>query len=387
MSVRLSRLASFGAVLGMQLGLSACACPYRPAAARDEVAPTVRPYPRGCLRDIDRIAVIGDVQRTSLLECCLLGREVNDREQALLLGSLDRQRFRGLVLLGDMAFDSTPADWAHFDTLMEPLRRPHAGFVAPGEPTAFFPVLGNHDYSGWQWDAAARVNERFSGLRGESYYAFDWGNVRMIVLNGNRERLCPPSPRSARCAVEWQRQLDWLADALRRVDEAPAQGRAALLFVHQSPYTQSPLVANDQSDAADFARLLLNSNRGLAMFSAHAHGYERYRFVRDESDRRAPKYFVVSAGGGGPRPSERRRFAMPDEAQLPWPRPFNYVLLEQDKRGIQIKVCAVDKGALRVRELVDERALLPFESPMLGESREATEDYDSCASGAQSGPL
>jgi hypothetical protein len=222
-------------------------------------------------------------------------------------------------------------------------------------------VLGNHDYSGFTWRVREEVEARFPGLLAASHYAFDWGNVRMIVLDGNRERLCADPRRTERCHAEWQAQLDWLTSELDAGTRPPMRGRGALLFVHQSPYTQSPLVQDDQADAREFARLLLASRRGLALISAHAHGFERYRFVHDPADRRPPKHFIVSAGGGGPRPSERANGTWPDESLLPWPRPFNYLTLEQDARGVRVHVRALNKGEYTVHELDQEGVALAFQ--------------------------
>src|SRR5204863_9150768 len=126
-------------------------------------------------------------------------------------------------------------------------------------------------------------------------------HVRMLVLDGNRSKLCEsPGLGAHACEAEWQAQLAWLRAELRKVDQAPADEQyGALLFVHQSPYTQSPLVAGDQADARDFAKALFDSQRGLALISAHAHGFERYAYRRDAADLRPAKVFIVSAGGGG----------------------------------------------------------------------------------------
>jgi hypothetical protein len=270
-----------------------------------------------------------------------------------------------------MAFSGSDEDWEHFDALMEPLRSAHS--KSTPQDTAFFPVMGNHDYSSGSQE---QIRKRFPDVKdggGGTHYAFTWGKVRMIVLDGNREHLCeriperypwqgrrdlqaPPRP----CEIQWQDQLRWLDKELQDVDAPTSELRGAILFVHQSPYTQSPLVANDQADARDFATALLNSSRGLALISAHAHGFERYRFARDEKDARAPKYFIVSAGGGGPRPPDPRKYAPPDESSLPWPRPFNYLVLEQSPSGVDVNVRGIDKNEPKPHALASETMTLQF---------------------------
>jgi len=312
--------------------------------------PGPRPvYPRESeLARSARIAVIGDVQRTSFLECCLLGREVNDVEQRALLDDLATQAPDGVVLLGDMAFHASVSDWQHFDHLMAPLRRRAS--------SVFIPVLGNHDYWGGSARVKSEVGGRFPGLLERTHYSVAWGRVRLIVLDGNREHLC----QSGSCDAEWHGQLAWLSGQLRQVDESSRE-RAAILFVHQSPFTQSPWVQADRAGAREFASVLMDSNRGLAMISAHAHGFERYRFVRDPADRRAPKHFIVSAGGGGPRPREREPGAWPDESLLPWPRPFNYLTLTQDTAGVRVTVRALTRDRHIVQEVEHEGVELAFQ--------------------------
>lgn len=328
--------------------VTACACPY-PLRAEEQSDPGRRiAYLRSkVLNSNHRIAVIGDVQRTSFLECCVAGRELNDEEQRTLLADLVAHQLKSVVLLGDMAFHASVSDWNHFDFLMQPLRE---------RGTEFIPVMGNHDYWGGASHVAREIGGRFGDLLQVSHYSVRWGEVRLIVLDGNRERLC----QSGSCQAQWNAQLVWLRRELEAVETSRLE-RGALVFVHQSPFTQSPLVQGDRQDARELAEVLLRSKRGLAMISAHAHGFERYSFRSGPDDPRPPKHFIVSAGGGGPRPSEREPGAWPDDSLLPWPRPFNYLILSQDAGRVQVTVRALEKGGHVVRELAREGLELPFQ--------------------------
>jgi|GEM_PF-1247470 len=342
-----------------------------PCTTQNEVASAARvpesPYPRTAqLSASDPLAVIGDVQRTSAWGRMVLA-ESNLVEQRRLVDDLGKQDFRGVILLGDMVFSPGDDNWAYFDDLMAPLKSApvavsHSGLAPGGRSRYFFPVMGNHDYMGSRDLVTRQLNQRFPGFIEQTHYAFDWNHVRMIVLDGNRSRLCKnPEFGAHACEAEWQAQLTWLSAELREVDRAPAgEQYGALLFVHQSPYTQSPLVAGDQADARDFANELFASERGLALISAHAHGFERYEYRRDTSDPRPAKVFVVSAGGGGPRPHWRRPGAPPDLSNLAWPRPFNYLLLRQDKTAVHVDVRGLDKGQLVVQPLPGESVTLAF---------------------------
>ena len=346
--------------LALAIGASPC------TASADTPAPGVaedRSYPRTeKLAREDQLAVIGDVQRTSVWGRMIFA-ESNLTEQRLLVNDLAAKQFRALVLLGDMVFSAKDDNWNYFDQLLAPVRREPTG-RAGGVQRArwFFPVMGNHDYMGSQERVTRHLSQRFKGLLEHTYYAFDWHHVRMIVLNGNRSKLCTsPGSGAQACEAEWQAQLAWLRAELRRVDQAPAHEQyGALLFVHQSPYTQSPLVAGDQADARHFAKELFDSQRGLALISAHAHGFERYLFRRDASDLRPGKAFIVSAGGGGPRPHWRRSGARADLSKLAWPRPFNYLLLRQDAQAIYVDVRGLEKGKQLVVPLKDENMTLAF---------------------------
>lgn len=351
------------------LAVATVGCPCTTEKEVESALPVsaIRSYPRTeQLSAADRLAVIGDVQRTSVWGRMVLA-ESNLAEQHYLVDDLAKREFRGLILLGDMVFSSGDDNWAYFDELMAPLRSGQVAASSSGPASSaglryFFPVMGNHDYMGKYALVTHQLNQRFPGFLERTHYAFDWHHVRMIVLDGNRTKLCPnPGFGAHACQAEWQAQLTWLRQELREVDRAPAaEQRGALLFVHQSPYTQSPLVAGDQADARDFANELFASERGLALISAHAHGFERYEYRRDGSDQRPAKVFIVSAGGGGPRPHWRRPGAPPDLSALPWPRPFNYLLLEQDATTVQVHVRGLEKDQRVVAPIRSENVSLEF---------------------------
>jgi Calcineurin-like phosphoesterase len=360
------RILAQGAVLaGLAVATGSCQSTAQSAGASAPRAAEVRCYPRAeKLTREDQVAVIGDVQRTSVWGR-LVFAESNLAEQKSLLEDLATQQFRALVLLGDMVFSAKDDNWNYFDRLMAPLRR--AG-EACGERSSepgvrgFFPVMGNHDYMGNQQQVTRQLSQRFKGLLEHTHYSFEWHHVKMIVLDGNRRKLCAsPGTGTRACEAEWQAQLAWLRAELHQIDQAPAgEQYGALLFVHQSPYTQSPLVAGDQADARDFAKELFYSNRGLALISAHAHGFERYVFRRDVADLRPAKAFIVSAGGGGPRPHSRRTGAHADLSKLAWPRPFNYLLLWQDAQAVHVDVRGLEKGDHVVIPLSNEKMTLAF---------------------------
>src|SRR6478752_4126909 len=348
----------------LAVATGSCPCSAQGADPSATRAADARSYPRTEKLDKDdRLAVIGDVQRTSIWGRLVLA-ESNLTEQKSLFDDLATKQFRALILLGDMVFSANDDNWNYFDQLLAPIRREPAS-SAPGSESRlrwFFPVMGNHDYMGGRAQVTRQLSPRFGDLLQHTHYAFDWHHVRMIVLDGNRRRLCASPGFVARaCEAEWQQQLTWLRRELQQVDQSPAHEQyGALLFMHQSPYTQSPLVADDQADAREFAKELYQSSRGLALISAHAHGFERYLYRRDAADPRPPKAFIISAGGGGPRPHFRRAGAHPDLSKLAWPRPFNYLLLRQDAQAVYVEVRGLEKGRQLVVPLTEENMTLSF---------------------------
>ena len=292
------------------LGATACSKPCESVAQLSFRAPEQRAYRQDAPAPHQTVAVIGDLQRTSSWGCSL-GNEVNDDEQEQLLSHLGGQAPGAVVLLGDMVFRGDDArHWAYFDHLIQ-----RAGL----EDVSLLPLLGNHDYMFAPAPALRHVRRRFGRLQQRTYYAFSWGGVRMLLFDANRREL----GQSA-----WQRQLEWLDCELDAADRGCSRG--VLLFAHQSPFTQSPWAPNDRNLLRDVVPRFCESRRKLGFISAHAHGYERWYGVPVAGCRERGTPFIVSAGGGGPRPPQRRTGATPDDASLAeWPRPFNYLLLAQ----------------------------------------------------------
>jgi hypothetical protein len=86
--------------------------------------------------------------------------------------------------------------------------------------------------------------------------------------------------------------------------------------------------------------------------TGHAHAYERFE--------ECGRTFVVSGGGGGPRVellsgAEARHRDLHTAGS---PRPFHYLLVEQDASGARVTVRGLDKGETEAR--VIDRFELPF---------------------------
>lgn len=295
----------------------------------------VRPYADRMPTGGERVAVIADTQRTSFQEC-LIGREVNDDAQRALMASLAREDVGAVVIAGDMVFQgSSETHWGYFDWLMEPLHR---------RGVSVLPALGNHEYYGSLADSRARIRERFPRLARRSWYSDQWGAVGMIWLDSNVDELAPE---------RWQAQRSFFQRALSDFDADP-RVRAVLVFMHHPPFTNSTLVAPDETLQREVVPAFCEARKTLAMFTGHAHGYER--FVRGAAlgcgarDRQ----FVVTGGGGGPRPSGLRSEAetrLHDACEDPAPRAFHYLLLSQDEVGVTITARGINTGETAVHAL------------------------------------
>jgi hypothetical protein len=249
-------------------------------------------YPQSFAATTGRIAVVGDTQRTLPVER-LIGREQNDAERARLVAAIAGERPDLLVHLGDaVAVGSSAADWAYFDRLMAPVR--DAGI-------AVLPVFGNHDYWGFRPIATAAFGSRFPSPGESRWYSRQHGGLRLVWLDSNRRKLS---------ADDWARQRRWFEDELDDADRDPGT-RAALVFCHHPPYTNSTATGDEADVQEAFLPAFFASRKAVAMVTGHAHAYER--FERCRQDVRRVRRRGRPAGPAAP----RRRRATPRPVSRP----------------------------------------------------------------------
>ncbi|MEZ4232241.1 MAG: metallophosphoesterase [Polyangiaceae bacterium] len=289
------------------------------------------------------LAILGDTQRTSFLERYLLGREDNTAEQPTLTADLIAQQPAALVLVGDLVFDGgSNADWEWFDGLFAGLPR----------ATPVLPIWGNHEYwwSSSERATAAQLAARFRGLPSRRYYSRRLGRLGLILLDSNlrwasrhRPQGARPGALQRRFEARWQAQLRFFAEQLDHFEADPSVDHV-LVFTHHPVYSLGPWGHPEPRLHGDLIPAFLSHPKARAWFSGHAHGYERFGLRDGERGARGDKAFVVTAGGGGPRPEQLELRASPLPPAYRGPRPLNYVLASQRDGGLELVVRGLVDG-------------------------------------------
>jgi len=262
------------------------------------------------------IAVVGDLQRTSVWEM-MLGREQNDTERENIISEIKKEDPALLVLLGDMVFEgSDRKQWEYFDKVISPLNN-----------LPILPVMGNHEYYTENSSGVREVKRRFPQVNSVSWYSRIYGNTALIFLDSNKPKLTP---------AQWTEQQIWYNEMISYLEEDPSI-RSILVFTHHPPYTNS-IVTGDERDIQNaFIKPFMQSEKTAAFFSGHAHTYEH--FIKEN------KSFIVSGGGGGPRVILKKgEDCHIDQCRLSGIRPFHYVLIQPNKNSLEIIVKGINKG-------------------------------------------
>ena len=129
------------------------------------------------------------------------------------------------------------------------------------------------------------------------------------------------------------------------------------------------VVSSDLKTRKDVVTIFCETRKALVMVTGHAHGYERFENVNDSMScsrhlnlndnltykgindlRSQPIQFIVSGGGGGPRPTKLRKDYL-DSFKGPSPRPFNFLIVGSSEDGMKISVQSLNKGQTQIHEL------------------------------------
>ena len=94
---------------------------------------------------------------------------------------------------------------------------------------------------------------------------------------------------------------------------------------------------------SDIVKIFCDSNKAMLMVSGHAHGYERFENVQDPFGCANTLQFIVSGGGGGPRPKGLKK-ELKDSYISDSPRPFNFLIFDGFNNSVRISTHGLHKG-------------------------------------------
>jgi len=263
----------------------------------------------------DRIVVVGDLQRTTLVERMFLSRQQNDVVRQKVIVAMAAENPDAMLLLGDMvSTGEDERDWKYFDALMTEITKSRIPVYA---------ALGNHDYGLIKRGASALqlCYRRFPRCQNRPDIV-KLGALGLITVDSNFDQMIP-------AVVKEQSKL--YREALEKFDADPSV-RGVIVASHHPPYTNSSLGPN-QGVIDQFAVPFMAARKTRLFFSGHVHSYERFRS--------GDKMFVVSGGGGGPRRSVLTtpdRLFLNDEYQIGKLRPFHYIRLLVTTTAIESQV-------------------------------------------------
>lgn len=269
------------------------------------------------VENLKPVVILGDLQRTSLLEL-MVGREQNDYEREKLIQKIAKEDPSLIILLGDMVSDGSDNDnWKYFDSLLIPVNN-----------IPVLPVMGNHDYTGDRKSPGFNnIKNRFRHLEKSTWYSRVYGNIALIFLDTNENLLS---------SSEWNEQENWFKKILSDYDNDP-EIHGILVFMHHPPFTNSIVTGDEENIQETFISHFINSKKGLAVFSGHAHTYENFKIKG--------KHFLVSGGGGGPRVILKKgKNVHKDECDYKGVRPFHYILLQENKNSVDLTVKGLNKN-------------------------------------------
>jgi hypothetical protein len=315
--------------------LYACGDDCRRIAGIDFDAPPVSLYPTQLPQTVSGFAVFGDTQRTSWQECAI-GREVNDAETATLIQAVADAEPSFVVIVGDLVFHGADEDhWHFFDHTATPLREAEIPLL---------PAVGNHEYWGSNESALEHMRARFSRFATDTWYVERYGALGLVVLDSNHGELDDAA---------WLRQLEWYTETLTALNTDP-EVRGVIVFGHHPPFTNSPIVDGDEEVQSTFLPAFCESPKALAFITGHAHGYEHFIRGVDENCGTRAHHFIITAGGGGPRPDELRSAAETGRVDTytgGTPRPFNYLWMVPTDEGVSVEARGFQSGETEVRLL------------------------------------
>lgn len=283
-------------------------------------------------QDAPVLLFVSDSQQPLWIETVRLAEHDNEQATQQLFRFMSRESAAAAFHLGDItAVGMLDRYWYSFDTLRTLLPFPlHAAF-------------GNHEYFFIPSWGKEQMLKRFPDLE-PSWYRKRFGSTAVIVLNSNFDRLSD---------TETVQQNMWYQAALDEL-ENDSTVSAVIVACHHSPYTNSTIVSPNEDVQRNFVRPFVQSKKGAAFISGHAHTREHFRLNG--------KDFLVIGGGGGLRQPLRDTLDAGWIGERHIPRQgFHYLRCELRPRSLhaQIRMLNEDLGSIETVEEVTIRTSWP----------------------------
>ncbi|HEX4461452.1 MAG TPA: metallophosphoesterase [Polyangia bacterium] len=257
----------------------------------------------------------------------------NGQGQAVPLATLARSQAPAFILYtGDLAVQGNDAEgWQDFFTAEEPLLA----------DVPLYPALGNHEI--FHDPEAHRFREAFAlpdDGRRRLYYAFRWGALAFIVLDGN-------APTAA--------QTEWLKGALDAAEHDHAMHTFVLL--HQPPLSVGAH-CGAALEESEWVRLF-EQHRVSAVFAGHDHAYERL-------ERNGVRYFV-SGGGGAPLYDDASCGPIDRAAKRMYRPVYHLLRVRVEGPSVEVSALPLDEGApLEVVRFANGEPMFASDAPPIG---------------------
>ena len=267
-------------------------------------------------------AVVGDSRGEGWLEGLFLGNP--GRARRIVVDRMAASDPAFVVNTGDFVRGGGDRkDWLEFEQLNK---------VFKDKRIPYFPVLGNHEYSGEQTKLLAGYFESFPVLKDQLWYTLTYGNCGLIMLDSNF---------SKQSKEQAERQNKWLEEALSKY-QADSNIAFVFVFLHHPPYTNSRRHKPDRRVQEDFVPLLRSCPKVKFVFSGHVHAYERFKMNGIN--------YVVTGGGGAPLetllPAGRSRYRDRYDPTGTKPRGIHFCLVTVGRDSIELKTLNLDLAKL-----------------------------------------
>jgi Calcineurin-like phosphoesterase len=245
--------------VGLYLGCAFQGVPYLPE-------PVLRP-----LHD-SAFVFVSDTQAPLWPETFILSRNNHEEARGLILGEILKKNPGAVFHCGDIvALGFNQNYWKPMDEFVSALY---------GRQTAFYPVLGNHEYIIFPGRGEWNFEQRYP-FAPSTGYLVRMGPLAIVLLNSNF---------SAMANEDCEKQQQWYEKTMSAMD-ADTAVRGLIVACHHSPFTNSRIVDPSEEVQGRFVPRFLGSPKGMFFISGHCHAAEHFQ---EEG-----KNFLVVGGGGG----------------------------------------------------------------------------------------